>query len=212
MGISLRSLILHQINYTMSSARAPTAALAMALASLGGVVMESYDVVMFSCAGVVAACLYMLFNPNKGDEAVAKFHQQDAYVQANDCEAARPAMDRRQMLQNAAAFAATAAAPMVASAEVDYDGVKYLGGGEKVDINNANIRAYAKIPQMYPNIGGLIVSNGPYKSVADLYKIPGMTEQMKGVLKKNEGRFIVLEPNPTYVIDKFNNGLYRRAL
>merc|ERR1712226_520781 len=199
-----------QIPYTMSSARAPTAALAMALTSLGGVLMNSYDVVMFSCAGVVAACLYMLLNQEQ-DDAVAKFNHQEGYVQANDCEApTRPAaMDRRQMLQNAAAFAATAAAPMVASAEVDYDGVKYLGGGEKVDINNANIRAYAKIPGMYPNIGGLIVSNGPYKSVGDLYKIPGMTEQMKETLKKNESKFIVLEPNPTYVIDKINNGLYR---
>ena len=32
-----------------------------------------------------------------------------------------------------------------ARAEVDYDGIKYLGGGEKVDLNNANIRAYLKV-------------------------------------------------------------------
>jgi len=94
-------------------------------------------------------------------------------------------------------------------AEIDYDGVKYLGGGEKVDLNNANIRAYLKIPGLYPNIASKIVVGGPYAKVDDVYSIPGLSSKEKEVLKKNEGRFVVLDSKPEYVIDKINNGLYR---
>ena len=34
-------------------------------------------------------------------------------------------------------------------------------------------------------------------------------EKKKAVIKKNEARFVVLEPKPEYVIDRLNNGLYR---
>jgi photosystem II PsbU protein len=96
-----------------------------------------------------------------------------------------------------------------AKAEVDYDGIKYLGGGDKVDLNNANIRAYLKIPGMYPNVASKIVNNGPFKSVADVYNIPGLTGAEKDVIKKAEGKFVVLDVKPEYDIDKINNGLYR---
>jgi len=94
-------------------------------------------------------------------------------------------------------------------AEIDYDGVKYLGGGEKVDLNNANIRAYLKIPGLYPNIASKIVTGGPFAKVDDVYSIPGLSSKEKEVIKKNEGRFVVLDSKPEYVIDKINNGLYR---
>ena len=72
-----------------------------------------------------------------------------------------------------------------AKAEIDYEGIKYLGGGEKVDLNNANIRAYLKIPGLYPTIAGKIVSNKiPFKSVADVYKIPGLSSTEVDILKK----------------------------
>ena len=58
-------------------------------------------------------------------------------------------------------------------AEVDYQGIAYLGGGDKIDLNNANIRAYLKVPGFYPSIASKIVVNGPFKSVADVYNIPG---------------------------------------
>merc|ERR1719253_460764 len=51
---------------------------------------------------------------------------------------------------------------------VDYENVKYLGGGPVIDLNNANVRAYLRIKGMYPSIAGKIVSNGPYKSVGDI--------------------------------------------
>ena len=97
-----------------------------------------------------------------------------------------------------------------ARAEIDYEGIKYLGGAEKVDIllrlslmsssewiinsinvncrpkfyifphkqidlNNANIRAYLKVPGAYPGLASKIVAYGPFKSVGDVYSIPGLS-------------------------------------
>ena len=96
-----------------------------------------------------------------------------------------------------------------ARAEIDYEGIKYLGGGDKVDLNNANIRAYLKFPGMYPSIAGKVVTNGPFKSVGDVYNIPGLSGPEKDILKKYEARFLTLDVKPEYDIDKINNGLYR---
>lgn len=63
-----------------------------------------------------------------------------------------------------------------ARAEVDYDGIKYLGGGDKIDLNNANIRAYLKVPGIYPTVAGKIVTNGasglPLSHCDSHYSIP----------------------------------------
>lgn len=76
-------------------------------------------------------------------------------------------------------------------------------------MNNANVRAYLRMPGMYPAAAGKIVTHGPYKSVGEVYNIPGMTQAEKDVIKKYESRFTVREPAPEYVIDRINNGLYR---
>ena len=103
---------------------------------------------------------------------------------------------RREFVVKVAA-AAAAATPLAASAKIDYDGVKYLGGGDVIDLNNANIRAYLRLKGMYPTIAGKIVSNKtPFKTVADVYNLPGLKDAEKDVLKSYEkaGRFTVLEP------------------
>ena len=120
--------------------------------------------------------------------------------------------DRRAFLNKAVAVGAAvgaAAIPAVASAKVDYENIVYLGGGTIVDVNNANVRAYLRMPGMYPAAAGKIVSHGPYKSIADVYAIPGLTSAEKDVIKKYESRFTAKEPSPEYVIDRINNGLYR---
>jgi photosystem II PsbU protein len=117
---------------------------------------------------------------------------------------------RREFMSKAAAGVAAFGAAAPAFADRDYEGIKYLGGGDKIDLNNANIRAYLRIAGMYPNAAGKIASNNtPLKSVSDVYNIKGLTEAEKAVIKKNEARFVVLEPKPEYVIDRMNNGLYR---
>mmetsp|Transcript_9992 Transcript_9992/g.19641 ORF Transcript_9992/g.19641 Transcript_9992/m.19641 type:complete len:149 (+) Transcript_9992:136-582(+) len=116
--------------------------------------------------------------------------------------------DRRSFLGAAAAFGA-AAIPAAANAKIDYENVGYLGGSSIIDINNANVRAYLRLPGMYPNAAGKIVTHGPYKQVSDLYNIPGLTSGEKEVIKKYESRFTAKEAAPEYVIDRINNGLYR---
>mmetsp|Transcript_14088 Transcript_14088/g.33215 ORF Transcript_14088/g.33215 Transcript_14088/m.33215 type:complete len:191 (+) Transcript_14088:72-644(+) len=108
-----------------------------------------------------------------------------------------------------AAAAAAVGVSTAANAMVDYSGLAYLGGSDKVDINNANVQAYRQFPGMYPTIAGLIGSNGPYKSVADIYNIKGLTEPMKSVLKQYEANFVCFPADPAYFIDRVNNGLYR---
>ena len=84
-----------------------------------------------------------------------------------------------------------------------------MGGNEKIDLNNANIRAYLKIPGMYPGLAAKVVTYGPFKSVGDVYNMPGLSGPEKDILKKNEARFVTLDVKPEYDIDKINNGLYR---
>lgn len=96
-----------------------------------------------------------------------------------------------------------------ANALIDYANLPYLGGGDKIDINNANIRVYMKLPGMYPTVAGKIVGNGPFKSVGDVYNIPGLSEKEKSVIKTHESKLIVKDEAIEYAVDKFNNGLYR---
>mmetsp|Transcript_7586 Transcript_7586/g.15075 ORF Transcript_7586/g.15075 Transcript_7586/m.15075 type:complete len:151 (+) Transcript_7586:78-530(+) len=116
---------------------------------------------------------------------------------------------RRSFLTSGAAALATFAAASPALAIRDYEGLGYLGGGTQVDINNANVRSYLKMPGMYPTVAGKVVSNGPYSSVGDVMNIPGLSAREKDVLKKYESRFVALKPSADYVIDRINNGLYR---
>merc|ERR1719267_113763 len=115
------------------------------------------------------------------------------------------APSRRQFLSKVAGAATGAAVAAPALADTDYAGLPYLGGSTKIDVNNANVRVYAKLPGMYPGAAGKIASNGPYKSVSDLYNIKGMSEKEKAAIKKYESRLMTLEPSPMYVIDRLNN-------
>lgn len=119
------------------------------------------------------------------------------------------AENRRAFLSSAAALAFVAAAPLTANAIRDYENVGYLGGGEVVDINNANVRVYLKMPGMYPNLAGKVASNGPYSSVSEVFNIPGLSGKEKEILKKYENRFTAQKPAADYVIDRINNGLYK---
>ena len=109
-----------------------------------------------------------------------------------------------KVLAAGAAFTAVAA-----NAEVDYAGVGFLGGSKTIDVNNANIRVYAKLPGMYPNAAGKIVSKAPFKSKEDMYAKAKFTSQEAANVKKYDSKFIFLEPRPEYIIDNINNGLYR---
>ena len=118
-------------------------------------------------------------------------------------------MDRRAAFAQIAGAAAVFGAAAPALAVRDYENVGLLGGGNVVDVNNANIRVYLKMPGLYPTVAGKIVTNGPYNSVADLYNIKGLSSAEKDIIKKYESRFTAKPPAADYVIDRYNNGLYR---
>ena len=93
------------------------------------------------------------------------------------------ALFNRRGLMNALSgtFAATMMFSQPALAEIDYDGVKYLGGGDKVDVNNANIRAYVKMPGMYPNVAGKIIKALPPPTIRQKGGFQSYDDMMKMV-------------------------------
>ena len=98
---------------------------------------------------------------------------------------------RREVLASLAGASAlfTAAA---ANAEIDYAGVGFLGGAKTIDVNNANVRVYQKLPGVYPNAAGKIVSKAPYKSKEDMYSKAGFSSAEAAAVKKYDANFIFL--------------------
>merc|ERR1719313_670912 len=115
---------------------------------------------------------------------------------------------RREVVSKVLGSAALLGAA-AANAEIDYAGVGFLGGASQIDVNNANVRVYQKLPGVYPNAAGKIVSKGPYKSKEDMFSKAGFSPAEAAAVKKYDSKFIFLEPKPEYVIDNINNGLYR---
>jgi len=118
-------------------------------------------------------------------------------------------MGRREMISKVLGAATLLGGAAAANADIDYAGVGFLGGSSTIDVNNANIRVYTKLPGMYPNAAGKIVSNVPFKGKEDMYSKCGFTAAESAAVKKYDGKFIFLEPRPEYIIDNINNGLYR---
>lgn len=83
--------------------------------------------------------------------------------------------------------------------------------GEKIDLNNSNVRAFIKLPGMYPTLAGKIVRNSPFESVEDIFDMPGLSDRQKDILERYKGRFYVTEPSSALVEggDRFNNGIYK---
>ena len=120
----------------------------------------------------------------------------------------RYSFGRREILSKVLGASALLGAA-AANAEIDYAGVGYLGGAKTIDVNNANIRVYQKLPGVYPNAAGKIVSKAPYRSKEDMYSKAGFSSAESAAVKKYDANFIFLEPRPEYIIDNINNGLYR---
>merc|ERR1719491_599760 len=116
---------------------------------------------------------------------------------------------RRQLLTKVLSASALLGAA-AANAEIDYSGVGYLGGAKNIDVNNANVRVYQKLPGMYPAISGKIISNAPYKNKDEMYTKAKLEKDEIDTVKKYDSTFLFLEPKPEYIIDNINNGLYRR--
>jgi photosystem II PsbU protein len=83
--------------------------------------------------------------------------------------------------------------------------------GQKIDLNNANITAFAQYPGLYPTLAKLIVQNAPYDSVEDVLQISGLSTRQKDTLKNNFGHFAVTDVETALVSgdDRYNNGVYK---
>ncbi|MDJ0728213.1 MAG: photosystem II complex extrinsic protein PsbU [Prochloraceae cyanobacterium] len=65
---------------------------------------------------------------------------------------------------------------------------------EKIDLNNANLIAFADCPGFYPILAKLIVTHSPYQKVEEVLEIAELSEVQKERLLANLDNFIVGEP------------------
>lgn len=82
--------------------------------------------------------------------------------------------------------------------------------GQKIDLNNTNVRAFRQYRGLYPTLAGLIVQNAPYQKVEDVFEISGLSESQKKLLQANLENFTVTDPEAALVEgdDRINNGYY----
>jgi photosystem II PsbU protein len=82
--------------------------------------------------------------------------------------------------------------------------------GNKIDLNNTNVRAFRKYPGMYPTLARKVVDHAPYKSVEDVLEIPGLSARQKELLQANLDKFAVTNVETTFTEggDRYNNGIY----
>lgn len=83
--------------------------------------------------------------------------------------------------------------------------------GQKIDLNNTNVRAFMQYPGMYPTLAKLIIKYAPFESVESVLDMPGLTDRQKETLKANFKNFTVSEPESALVEggDRYNNGIYK---
>lgn len=83
--------------------------------------------------------------------------------------------------------------------------------GQKVDLNNSNVRAFRQFQGLYPTLAGKIVKNAPYQKVDDVLKLEGLTDRQKEILQANLKNFTVTDVERALVEgdDRINNGIYR---
>ena len=65
----------------------------------------------------------------------------------------------------------------------------------KIDVNNALVTDYKKLPGMYPHAAGLIASNGPYNSVNELQQLAGATENDRALFRRYRQELVALPPS-----------------
>ncbi len=82
--------------------------------------------------------------------------------------------------------------------------------GQKIDLNNSNIREFRELRGFYPNLASKIIVNSPYDEVEEVLDIPGLSEKQQKRLQSNLDKFVVTPPASelTEGDDRLNPGLY----
>ncbi|MBO9998194.1 MAG: photosystem II complex extrinsic protein PsbU [Cyanobacteria bacterium SID2] len=104
----------------------------------------------------------------------------------------------------------TALAAENARVENSFDAKLNTEFGQKIDLNNTNLRAFRKYRGMYPTLAKLVVEHAPYNKVEEVFDIPGLSKRQKDILQANFDRFTVSQPEPFLIEgdDRINNGIY----
>ncbi|NEO26434.1 MAG: photosystem II complex extrinsic protein PsbU [Kamptonema sp. SIO4C4] len=102
--------------------------------------------------------------------------------------------------------------PFLAETRIRNDADKMLETefGQKIDLNNANVRAFTKVRGFYPTLAQKIVSNAPYEKVEDVLDIPGLSEKQKERLQANLDKFTAVQSADVFNqgAERLNNGIY----
>jgi photosystem II PsbU protein len=82
--------------------------------------------------------------------------------------------------------------------------------GQKIDLNNSDIRDFRALRGFYPNLASKIIKNAPYDSVEEVLAIPGLSEGQQARLQANLDKFVVTEVSSelTEGDDRINPGVY----
>ncbi len=82
--------------------------------------------------------------------------------------------------------------------------------GNKLDLNNSDLRDFRQYKGMFPRLGSIIIKNAPYDTVEDVLDIPGLTEKQKEILQANLDNFTVTEPESVFLEgdQRLNVGAY----
>jgi photosystem II PsbU protein len=102
------------------------------------------------------------------------------------------------------------ALPLAPMAAINAADAKLAELGNKIDLNNSDIRDFRDLRGFYPNLAGKIIKNAPYEEVEDVLNIPGLSSTQKERLQANLEKFTVTEPAKEFIEgdDRFNPGVY----
>ncbi len=83
--------------------------------------------------------------------------------------------------------------------------------GQKIDLNNTNVRAFRQYPGFYPTLARLVIANSPYDKVDEVLQIPGLSDKQKDLLRGNLDKFTVTPADSALIEgdDRINNGIYK---
>jgi photosystem II PsbU protein len=101
---------------------------------------------------------------------------------------------------------------LAAETEIRNPADEVLGSefGQKIDLNNSNVRLFRKYRGYYPSLAAKIVQNAPYEKVEDVLEIPGLSERQKELLSEHLEDFAVSPPADVFNEgdDRYNPGIY----
>ncbi|MDJ0846491.1 photosystem II complex extrinsic protein PsbU [Crocosphaera sp.] len=82
--------------------------------------------------------------------------------------------------------------------------------GQKIDLNNEDVRGFRQLRGFYPNLAAKIIKYSPYDTVEEVLDIPGLSEKQRQRLEANLDKFVVTPPSSELNEggDRINPGLY----